>query len=238
MNIEKKPLYILAAAPYEPSKLKLFESGSGSISDLLLREGGIRYSGWDLSTGERPKIIKGEYLETKIDEVKKINLYEDGRLVCWVAADPNFLAWPSKEEEFLRKPRLNPLAVIEITYNFVNVYKNLIQYFITTPQKIRFVIQLKNAFLNHDAKLYLVPGGLNSIEWLTDRSRYPAPESDMDKNVDVDINALKEEKAHVAYLLIEKLYLWLGMDIDCIPYVSKNDKGESIIDIDKIRSKK
>lgn len=129
MNIEKKPLYILAAAPHEPSKLKLFESGPGSISDLLLRESGIRYAGWDLSTGDKPKIIKGEHLETKIDEVKKINLYEDGRFVCWFAADPNFLAWPSKEEDFLKKPRLNPLAIIETTYNFVNFYKKLIPFF-------------------------------------------------------------------------------------------------------------
>lgn len=237
MNISKKQLYILAATPHESIKLKLFESGPGSISDLLFRESGIRYSGWDLSTGDRPKIIKGEYLETKDDEVKKINLYEDGQFVCWVAADPNFLAWPSKEEEFLKKPRLNPLAVIEITYNFVNFYKNLIPFFIAAPQKIRFVIQLKNTFLSNGVRLYLVPGGLKSIEWLTDRSRYLAPENDMDKSVDVDVNELKENRAHAAYLLIEKLYLWFGLAIESIPYVSKDTEGKNIIDIDKIRAK-
>lgn len=237
MNSEKQPLYILAAAPYEPSKVRVFESGTGSISDLLLRESGIRYAGWDLSTGDRPKIVKGEYLEAKIDGVKKINIYEDGRFVCWVAADPNFLAWPSREEEFLKKPRLNPVAIIEITYNFVNFYNKLIPFFTKAPQKLRFVIQLKNTFLNQDTKLYLVPGGLKSIEWLIDRTRYPAPESDMDRNIDIDVDELKKETSHVAYLLIEKLYLWFGLGKDCIPYISKDAEGKEIVDIEKIKAK-
>ena len=237
MSSEKKPLYILAVTPYESSKLRLFESGSGSISELLMRESGIRYAGWDLSTGDKPKIIKGEYLEAKIEGGKKINLYEDGKFVFWVAADPNFLAWPLKEEEFNKKPRLNPLAIVEVTYNFVNFYKNLMPFFIKTPQKFRFVVQIKDAFLNQDTKLYLIPGGLQSIEWLMNRVQYIAPENDMNKYEDVDVGGLKDEASHVAYLLIEKLYLWFGIDKTLIPYVSK-EKGKEIIDIEKIKANK
>lgn len=238
MNSEKKPLYILAAAPYEPSKLKLFEGGAGSISDLLMRENGVRYAGWDLSTGDKPKIIKGEYLEAKIEEVKKINLYEDGRFICWVAADQDFLAWPLNKEQFYKKPRLNPIAIIEITYNFVNFYEKLIPFFIKTPDKFRFVIQFKNAILDEKTRIYLVPGGLKSIEWLIDRNQHPAPEDNMDKYEDVDLSALSGEKAHVVYLLVEKLYLWFGLEKDCIPYVSKDNNGKDIIDIDKIIKEK
>ncbi len=238
MNSEKKPLYILAAAPYGSSKLKLFEAGAGSISELLMRENGFRYAGWDLSTGDKPKIVKGEYLEAKIDGSKKINLFEDGRFICSVAADHNFLAWPLNEEQFFKKPRLNPIAIAEITYNFVNFYKKLLPFFIKIPDKFRFVIQFKNAFLDENTRIYLVPGGLKSIEWLIDGDKYLAPEDNMDKYEDLDLNILAEKKAHVAYLIVEKLYLWFGLEKDCIPYVSKDSNGEDIIDIDKIIKEK
>lgn len=237
MNSEKKPLYILAVVPHEHSKLKLFESGPGSIAELLMTESGSRYAGWDLSTVDEPKIIKGEYLEAKIEGIKKINLYEDGKLVFWVTADPNFLAWPLKENEFNEKPRLNPMAIIEVTYNFVNFYKKLLPFFLETPQKFRFVIQLKDAFLNQNTKLYLIPGGLQSIEWLINKAQYIAPENDMDKNEDIDVLDLKQDPGHVAYLLIKKLYLWFGIDMISIPYVS-GEKGKEIIDIEKIKNNK
>lgn len=237
MNSEKQPLYILAVAPHEPAKLRLFESGAGSISDLLMIESGFRYAGWDLSTGKEPKIIKGEYLEAKIEGMKNINLYEDGRFICWVTAGPNFLAWPLSEDEFNKKPRLNPMAIVEVTYNFVNFYKKLIPFFIKTPEKFRFVVQLKNAFLTQDTELYLIPGGLQSIEWLINRVQYVAPENDMDKYEDVDIMGLKQNEGHVAYLLVEKLYLWFGIGKNLIPYIS-GEKGKEIIDVEKIKTNK
>jgi hypothetical protein len=238
MSNAQKPLYILAVAPYESSKLKLFEGGTGSISELFMRENGFRYAGWDLSTGNKPKIMEGEYLEAKIDAVKNINLYEDGRFICSVAADYNFLAWPLNNELFYKKPRLNPIAIAEITYNFVNFYKKLIPFFIKIPDKFRFVVQFKNAFLDKNTRIYLVPGSLKSIEWLIDSNQYPAPDDNMDKYEDVDSNVLVEEKAHVAYLLVEKLYLWFGLEKDCIPYVSKDNNGKDIIDVDKIVKEK
>lgn len=238
MSNGQKPLYILAVAPYDSSKLKLFEGGAGSISDLFMRENGVRYAGWDLATGDKPKIMKGEYLEAKIDEIKKINLYEDGRFICSVAADYNYLAWPLNEEQFFNKPRLNPIAIIEITYNFVNFYKKLIPFFISTPSKFRFVIQFRNAVLQGNKPIYLLPGGLKSINWMIDRDRHYAPESNMDKYEDIDFTVLQNERAHIAYLLVEKLYLWFGLGKDCIPYVSKDANGKDIVDIDKIIQEK
>ena len=59
----------------------------------------------------------------------------------------------------------------------------------------------------------------------------------MDKHDDVDISDLENEAGHVAYSLIEKLYLWFGIDKTLIPYVSK-EKGKEIIDIEKIKANK
>ncbi len=236
METQTKPLYILAAAPYGECKLRIFDPGENSISNILLKEKGLRHSGWDLSTGYMPKIVQGEYLEVKVDNVKKIHVYENGIFVCWVAADSDYLGWPLDEEEFINKPRINPLGLIEVTYNFVNLYKKILPFFVNVPQKIRLVIQFKNMFLNQNSKIYLTPGGIDSIDWLMGKDKYPARDNDMDNIMDIETDLLGDV-SRVAFMLVEKVYSLFGLDKDCIPYKGKNSNGEEIIDAGAICKK-
>src|SRR5688572_10585314 len=113
--MSKVPLFVYVARPTTKVHLRgLFERGS--LKDLLEKPGSLRYAGWNLETQEQARIVKGEYLEVAVGDWKTLQLYEDGMLLAKVKADADFLAWGSRSDEgFEKRPRLNPLALIEFT---------------------------------------------------------------------------------------------------------------------------
>lgn len=231
----QKPLYVLAAAPCEPSRLKgVFESGEGSVMEILKNPGQLRYAGWDLQTLNTPRIIKGECLEVKSGKRKLIRLYEDGTLIVRVPADQSFLGWGQDEDAFMKKPRLNPITIVEFTYNFVDFYKKLVPHFITKPTKIKFRVKLKNTLIETE-RIYLTPYGVGTVAWDFDDDRHYAPKEEMIENIDIEVDNLLRSPAHVAYQLVERLYLWFGLEPKEIPYASKDNEGNRFIDAEKIK---
>lgn len=231
----KPPFYILAATPVETSKLKrFFESGEDSVISLLQSPGEIRYAGWNLQTFDTPRIIKGEYLEVRNGDRKLIKLYEDGTLILRALADNNFLGWGQDRDSFIKSPRLNPIAVVELTYSFVDFYKNIASRFLIKPNSIKFRVDLKNTFID-GAKLYLTPYGLGTYAWHFNDDKHPAPSNEMEREVEVSLDSLSESPSHVAYELVQKVYLWFGLEPKEIPYVAEDEKGRKFIDIEKIK---
>ncbi len=231
-----EPLYILAAAPTNPSKLKkYFESGPNSIMDLLENPGQLRPMGWDLNTYDSPQIIRGEYLEVK-EPAKLIRLYGDGTIILRALADNNFLGLEKNEEQFKKFPCLNSLALIELTYNFINFYKNLSMHFDVSPEKIKIKSELRNAFLTENAKLILTSGPVSSSPFLHHdiQIQKEAPEKDMSRDTNFKLTKIQNLPGHVVYKLIEKLYLWFGFESNDIPYTSKDEQGRKFIDIRQI----
>lgn len=232
--IMSKPFYILAVAPMQPSTInKFFEPGEGSVTELLKHPEKLRNMGWDLRTLDTPRIVKGEYLQVRNGERKLINLYEDGTLIFRALADHTFLGHGQGEEGFKENPRLNPMAVIEVTYNFVDFYKKLVFYFSSKPIDVKFKVEFKNAFFG-GKKIYLNPYGLKSLEWRDDYDQHLASEENMSKEIIVKVEDLLNSPAHVAYELVQKLYLWFGFDPNKIPYTSKDEEGKRFIDVKKI----
>jgi hypothetical protein len=231
----KIPDYILGATPCEQTKLKnIFEAGKDSITELLKNPGYLREGGWDLRTNDTPEIVKGEFLEVGNKRYKLIRLYEDGTLILSAAAHNHFLCWGQSTEDFSKHPRLNPIPLIELTYNLVFFYGKLIPYFLKKPSKIRFQIELKNAFLEK-SKLHLTPSHVgNTPGWLIIDFWKEAPDNEMKIKLDIPTNSLIESSPYVAYKLIEKLYLWFGFTPDKIPYTTKDDDGDKYIDTQKI----
>jgi hypothetical protein len=229
-----KPFYILAIAPTISCKLKkIFEPGSDSIMHLLQNPGKLRPSGWDLVTYDIPQIVKGEFLEVK-NYQKDIRVYEDGALILKALADNNYLSWGQHEEDFKKFPRLNPIALIELTYNFIDFYKKLSRHFEITPKNIKLRCELRNAFLNENAKLCLTPHGVNTVAF-SSNFKAEAPENDMIKEIEKELDDLLNYPAQVAYELIEKLYLWFGHTSCDIPYTDEDEQGKKFIDINQIK---
>lgn len=231
------PLLILAATPYEQTKIKnFFQSDGDSVKELLRNPGGLRYAGWDLETLDNPRIIKGEYWEVRNGDRKYLNLYEDGTFIFRASAGSDFLGWPRKEKEFNEHPRLNPMGLIEVTYNFVNFYAKLVPRFVVQPTKIKFMVEIKNAFLEK-TKIYLLPYGLNAYGWLFDSERYPAPENNMKRECEIDTDVITSSVAYIAYRIVENVYLWFGLEPLKIPYTLSDAKGQKYIDIEQIKKK-
>jgi hypothetical protein len=231
------PLYILAAAPREPARLKnFFESGSSSVKHLLEKPGELRYAGWDLQTLDTARIVKGEYLEVKNGDRKTLNLYEDGTFIMRVAADDRFLGWGENPKAFQTQPRLNPIALVELTYNFAVFYSKLLDHFEAKPRMIKFRIMLKNAHMGQ-AKLYLTPYGVGTFAWVLNNEKHDAPENEVVREVDVETETITKNPGKVAYLLVEKLYLWFELSPEQIPYVSLKD-GQRFVDFELIKKSK
>jgi len=233
------PLYILAAAPAQPSKLKrFFESGQGTIMELLRNPGNLRYAGWSLETLDTPRIIKGEYLEVRNGDRKTINLYEDGTLIVKGSCDGSFLGWGSGQKEGNVQLRLHSLAIIEFTYSFVGFYQRLVPHFVSKPPQFHFRVELKDAFLDEDTKLYFTPGAIGSFGWALDHYPYYAPENDMIRQIEIETNEVEHSPARIAYRLIEQIYIWFGIESDKIHYTIEDGDGSKIISVESIKNAK
>jgi len=230
------PFYILVATPIESSRLnKIFESGDDSIIDLLKNPGRLRRMGWDLETLNTPRIIEGEYLEVKNGDRKLINIYEDGTFILRVASDHTFLGWGRDETVFGEDSRLNPVALVELTYNFIDFYKKLIPHFTKRPVNIRFNVEFRNISKN----FYLLPYGVGTYAWTFADERYHAPGDEMtNKTLNVKTDDILIKSAYVAYDLVKMLYLWFGIGPEKIPYISEDKNKDKFVDTTKIKDLK
>jgi hypothetical protein len=194
---------------------------------LLEHPGELRYGGWDMQTQDIARIVKGEYLEVRNGDAKQIQLYEDGTLIAKLAADANFLAWSSKDPAL----RLNPLAFMEVLFNFVHLYSTLMGRMLVLPHEVTFREQIEHAWIGEgSAKLSLSAYGVNSLEWQMDipELRHHAPEPAMMREIRVPTMELQGSPGRAAYLLAEKIYLWFGMTPEKIPYTSGVGQAKAV----------
>jgi hypothetical protein len=216
--------------PYKSLFKSFFETGP--VKELLERPGELRYAGWDLQTLDSARIVKGAYLEVKNGERKIIRLYEDGSLIAGVGADQGFLGWARSEAEFKQKPRLNPVALTEFSYNFVNLCSKLIKLLEPFPETVILRVEIRNAFFE-GSRLYVSPYPIGTYGFLSDSGQYTAQESSMRREIEVPSEGLASRPEAVAFLLVERIYTWFGVPSDKIPYVS-SDGHEKFVDAKRI----
>lgn len=231
----ENPTFVYAMIPRGNSSFRNFFE-TGPIHELLEHPGELRYAGWDLQTRDRAKIIKGEYLEVKSRERKLVRLYEDGSLIAKVAADNSFLGWGQSDDGFKQSPRLNPVAITEFSYNFVSLGARLVKLLSPLPRTVNVRVEIRNAFFE-DSKLYLLPYGTNTYEWMFNDERHHAPEKSMLREIEVSAEELISRPEVVAYVLVERIYAWFGVSAEKIPYTS-SDGQKKFIDVEKIKGVK
>ena len=187
-----------------------------------------------METQEQAHIVKGEFLEVSVGDWKTIQLYEDGMLLARVKADGDFLAWGSDDhDDFEKHPRLNPLALIEFTYSFVDVFSRAIQHADPQPTTCVLHVSIRNA-VRAEERLYLNPHGLDTWAHRIDQNRYKAPEDSGEVEIQVDTQLVRDNPPRPAYQLVEKIYLWFGVPVDEIPYTVGQD-DEKTVDIERLR---
>ena len=211
----------------------LFTNTEDSIKRKLEKPPTIRYGGWSLETLDQGKIIKGQLVRVTNGDVKTIDLYKDGNLIFAGLADNNFLAWGENKSNTC----IHPLALIELIYNFILFYSNVINDFVKRPNTISIKFGFKNMHLENQ-KNYLIPGSINSIAYMFDigHNKRFAPENEhFSEPINFDVKNFDIPK--IAYKVTKEIYLWFGIPLDNgnIPYTKKLEDSSVIIDVNQIK---
>lgn len=230
-KINKVPLYILAVAPDQKIQFDLFlETGENSPKELLERPPYVRYMGWNMLTLDQAKIREGSYWEVKNGERKTIQLYRDGTLLAIADADSSFLGWGQSEQDFMNNPELNSLALIEYTYEFVELYRRIIAYF-EGVEDVTFKIKLLNTELENGKKLLLRPTFRNNPLHLLHEGGVVSDDFSISLKLSLEKGTYKTE--YVAFSIIQEVFLKFGITPDKIQFVGIDEKGVRFIDISK-----
>lgn len=225
-DLENNRVFALTAFPEQPTELRTFGVSGDGIKQKLENPPDLRYGGWALHTQGSAKIIRGELLRVVDDNYKIIDLYRDGTMVFAVVADGDFLAWGKERNTSVEK--INPIALLEVVYNYTNLYGLVLEDLKDTPNQIYIRVDLRNMRLG-EAVNYLAPFGVNTWEQL-DRGN-PAPNNNMTKVL--KFSADHYDARVVGYEVIREIYLWFGLEEDKIPY-TKAEAGVKIIDSEQI----
>jgi hypothetical protein len=123
------------------------------------------------------------------------------------------------------------LALIELVYNFISFYREVINDLSEQPNMISIKFGFINMWLNNK-KSYLVPGPIGSLF-----NKYDAPQNKYFSEP-IDFNIKVFNKSKIAYKVVEEIYLWFGIPLNNrnIPYTKKLKDSSIIIDVDQIKS--
>ena len=228
-SISNKRTIVLSALPNPLGELRtIFSSSEGSIRRRLEQPPVLRYAGWSLETLDRAKIIRGEMIRVTNGDRKVIDLYRDGSLVFVGLADNEFLAHASPPGSY----KINPVAIVELVYNFAAFYKLVLEDLKVMPREIMFRVDFKNMHLG-GIKNYLIPYASGSAAQLFGTGAKEAP--DNDGNRSVMATAEDFNPGHVAYELLREIYLWFGLEEEKIPY-TKMESDVKVVDPEAIKN--
>lgn len=231
------PLIVMGVEPVNKITIEnFFNEENNILYDLLRNPPYLRYSGWNLLTLDWPKIKDGKCWEVKNGDRKTVRIYRDGSLVAIAYADDSFLGWGSNHEDFLKFPQLNSLAVIEYIYEFVELYKKMLEH-IPQIKQISFKVGIKNADKWEGKKLYLKPKEVTDLWYKADFDNDSTTPLTTDFYEEVRVNVDYDSK-YVAYRLVSEFFVHFGIPPDKIPYTKKDDKGIGFVNIERIIANK
>lgn len=215
--------YSLAISPLDLTQVRsILSSSTDSVSKLLENPPQLRYGGWGMETEDRSRIIGGEFRRVKSDEYKVIDLYRDGTLIFACRADEALLCWGQN----YRHKNINPLALVETTYMFFNLYGKILEDLDPPIKDLRLWIQFKNLHSNNEISS-LAPFAVGSMAQY--HSQKSAPDNNFLNELSFTIPEFTDRVVAVAAL--REIYAWFGIETEKIPYLVED---RSAIDIDKI----
>jgi hypothetical protein len=210
---------IITSASGDTEVLDLFSSNEHSISRLMEHPPSLRYGGWNLETGDQPRIIAGTLRRAKSSEFNALELYRDGTLIYVCRADGALLSWGRS----YGGKQINPLALLESTYMYFQFYEEVLKRF---KRKVK-ALNVRVEFGNLHAEGFqtsLAPGPIDSVR--QQAYRHPAPSDNWFRDLVVD--AASFDSAKTTHEVVKEIYLWFGFEIEAIPY-SDNENGKVLV---------
>lgn len=217
----------ITAYPNEALELRtIFLSTPESIRRRLENPPILRYGGWNLRTLDQAKILRGEMIRVGNGKRIMVDLYRDGTMVFAGQGNHQFLAWHDEE-----KQKINPVALVEILYEFFNFYNLVLDDFEKRPSEFTVRFNLKNLHQG-DIKTGLAPFAPGTYGHLFDHDKKEAPDDAM--TIQKRFPTEGYDSTAYAYAMAKEIYLWFGLEEDKIPYVKEED-GKKFIDIGTIK---
>lgn len=229
----KSPLYILAIQPSDKLEIPRFFREDNPIVQTLQNPKYLRYMGWNTLTLDKAKIVSGDSWEVKNGDRKNFKIFSDGTLIGIVFANTDFLGWGKDEEEFIEHPNLKSLAVIEYTYEFFNMYQQML---INMPSIEELIVKASIINIKESpAKKLTIDTSLVGDIFSGANGEYDFLEEDFNADFTIKVIENKFKPEEISFDVIEKLYTAVSIPSNKIPYTTELD-GKQIIDIDKIKS--
>ena len=141
VGLKGKPCYSLVTAPIEITEVQtLLSSGPDSIARLLENPPSLRYAGWGMETETLSSL--GGTPAGQSQEYELLDLYRDGTFVFACTADHSLLGWGNTFGD----GRINPLALIEITYMYFYFYTEIVKKFSTSIDRLQIEVRFQKSF--------------------------------------------------------------------------------------------
>jgi len=213
-GLEDLRSFSLAISPIQIADVRSFlSSGDESIARIIENPPSLRQYGWGVSTGNPARLISGELRRTMVEGYSVLDLYRDGTLVFACRADERLLGFN------LGKTRINPVALVETTYQFLALYDLVLKDLTNQPTDLQLSIQFRHM---HRAGLVatLSPYGVDSTYQSLPQFQRGAPGNDYQKQISID--AAHAKPAIAAFLALREIYAWFGIEEDKIPYLNQD----------------
>ncbi len=224
------PAFVLASIPIENVVIRgLLETKNAEVVKLLRNPPELRESGFDLYIDDQPRIIKGDLRRVAHKGHKGLEVWKDGTLIFVARGDADFLCW-GKATSNSGQLIINQLAMIEATYLFVELSRQVYQHAETIVENVCYSLGLLNA-KKGSQPIGLIPGPINTLGWRFGEGVRVAPQTNVLLTIETK-NMLPT--GVIAHQILGRLYNWFSIETDQIPYVVNVD-GQPSISADKIR---
>jgi len=213
------PNYHLGITPVEVTEVRsLFSSSPGGVKEKLEHPRQLRYAGWDMYTSDKAELVGGKLLRVSSEGYKVIDLYRDGTQVFVCTAGHELLCWG----ESFGDGRFNPLALIETTYMFFDLFAGILQDLEPQPRTLRVRVGLSH-MKSEELTYVLAPHDVGSISPLSPFNSHRAPNDSWSVPFEVEVSDYSASR--VSFIAIRELYAFFGIALEGIPYLNNTQNG-------------
>ncbi len=196
-----------------------FENPTEILEAIRRLPAGLRDGGWTLIYSSEIDEDSPDELRTKWSDTRALKLYADGTLIA--SFDFQYLVFLRDE----MKPRIIPVALVEVVYQFVAFYSQFLQALQASENhKVFVTVSLRN-MRKDGIPTELQPGTAAPNTWSEPRA---ATENDFSKVF--EIRTL--EPGAGAMEILETIYAFFTLPVNAIPFVS-HEEGRDVIDISR-----
>lgn len=223
-------MHLLVAASPDPTIdiPDFFNPEKCNVAALLEHPPVLRPAGFDLHTGDTPKVVHGESWRV-VGYAVVVSTFRDGMLT--VLAGERNLTWGMK-----RDGRINPKALCESLYSTCSLYARILSLLGGIPKIVALKLAMGSLLRSPGgAPAELVAAELNELVWaeLRDEVRMAEAHS-FEKSIELPVSDFDPEPGVAAFKLAEEIFSFFGFPTNVIPYTETVD-GRRIISPNRLK---